>query len=196
MELHHIPSNQYDSFAQPQQSQMKPTEAPALAQVPSQMMEPPKPIRNKKSKDVPLSTQQNLVDLVVNRQQSIKEASQIINIHYSTARKIMSRFRKEGRLVKKRRGGSSPKKLTPFILQKIQELMEESPNLTLKKIKEVLETNYGLTVCQSSISNGLNKLNLSLEKSHKVKDKMELPSKSNTLGAHSNLHSLLNDDSK
>lgn len=75
----------------------------------------------------------------------------------------MSRFRKEGRLIKKRRGGSSAKKLTPFILQKIQELMEESPNLTLKKIKEILETNYGLTVCQSSISN---------------------------------LHSLLNDDSK
>jgi len=82
-----------------------------------------------------------LADLVFKESKTIKEAALLLNIKYSSARTIISKIHKDGRIVEKKRGGNNPNKLTDVNLGEMEDVIECNPQITLKEIKDKLLLN-------------------------------------------------------
>ncbi|VDO62543.1 unnamed protein product [Heligmosomoides polygyrus] len=102
------------------------------------------------------STEQKelLITLVQVDGRSIREAAQIVGINESTARNIVSAFRREGAIIHRHRGGSNALKLTPEALQRIEESVERHPDDTLLQTQQRLRE-QGINLAVSSVYNAL-----------------------------------------
>ena len=121
-----------------------------------------------------LTQKEILVTLVQVGARSIHEAAHVAGVNESTARNIISAYRKEGAIVQRSCGGNRRSKLTAEVLQRIEEIVEQHPeDNTLRKIQERLkEVNIELAV--SSIFNALRKLKIKLKKCHYELDRVNM----------------------
>lgn len=86
----------------------------------------------------------NILINCYNDGKTINESAEIAGINKNTAKSIIKQYNKNGgMLLKKRRGGNRSIKLTEVILNKIEQIVEENPSITLTKIREkILESEH------------------------------------------------------
>ena len=89
------------------------------------------------------------------RNSRIKDAGDLLQINYSTAKTIISQYRENGELPEKQRGGHKAPKIDEDMLQQIEELVENNPTITLCGINERLASVYSVDVGKSTIHNVL-----------------------------------------
>jgi len=128
-----------------------------------------------KSYDKINSTKKTLLsDFVFKEGKTTKEAALLLNINHSSARTIISKIRKDGRVVEKIRGGNNPIKLTEVTLAKIEEFVEHNSQITIKQIRDKLLLD-GTNLSISTIHRGLEKLKITFKKASRELEKVNCP---------------------
>ena len=92
-------------------------------------------------------------------------AARTLGIKLQTARSILVRYR-GGQPIEDQRGGMREEsiKVTPAIVQLLVNMVEQTPDLTLKAMKERLATDAGVQVSISSIARALDRQLISMKK--------------------------------
>nr|XP_019569667.1 PREDICTED: uncharacterized protein LOC109435920 isoform X2 [Rhinolophus sinicus] len=95
---------------------------------------------------------------------TVNESAEIAGINRNTAKSIINQYNKNGGvLLEKKRGGKRTMKLNASLLNKIEQIIEENPCITLKGIRDkVLESEH-VELSISSIRNGLKQLRITLK---------------------------------
>lgn len=105
-----------------------------------------------------------LINAVYNKMWSITHAAKDLGIPYENARKIIQAFEKEGRTDALKTGKNGNRKLTDGILEYLEGLVEERPDISLFELKTKVSENFGINVSQQTVSNGLYKLGITRKK--------------------------------
>ena len=92
-------------------------------------------------------------------------AARTLGIKLQTARSILLRYR-EGQPIEDQRGGRREEsiKITPSIVQLLVNMVEQTPDLTLKVMKQRLATDAGVQVSISSVARALDAQLISMKK--------------------------------
>ena len=111
----------------------------------------------------------SLVRMVMEQSVSLKDASNVLQVNYSSARSILRSFKTTGDIHRKLKGGSLRRVCTADVIDKIESIVSENPGYTLKEIKICLEMEIGkeYTISLSSIDKCLNELGVTLKKAHR-----------------------------
>lgn len=119
--------------------------------------------RPKKYSDISLDKKEILIKCYQDGE-TIAEAAKIAGIKNNSAKSIINRYKKnDGVLVEKPRGGRRNGKFNTTLLNKIEQLVEENPSITLKKIREMILDSEHVQLSISSIRNGLKSLRITLK---------------------------------
>uniref|UniRef100_A0A914WQB5 Uncharacterized protein n=1 Tax=Plectus sambesii TaxID=2011161 RepID=A0A914WQB5_9BILA len=94
------------------------------------------PLNQRRHQRTTLAQKEILIKLALCEGKAIREAAQVANVNESTARNIIAAYRREGTIIQRPCGGSHRQKLTPEILERIEEVVERCPVATLKQIKQ------------------------------------------------------------
>lgn len=95
---------------------------------------------------------------------TINKSAEIAGINQNSAKYIIKQYNKNGGvLIEKKRGGKRSVKLNAVILNKIQQIVEENPCITLKNIREKISETEHVELSISSIRNGLKRLRITLK---------------------------------
>ncbi|XP_054985174.1 uncharacterized protein LOC101538233 [Sorex araneus] len=90
---------------------------------------------------------------------TVNESAKISGINKNTAKSIIKRYNKNGGvLIEKKRGGKRNIKLNASILNRIGQIIEENPRITLKGIRDKIIESEHTELSTSSIRNGLKRL--------------------------------------
>lgn len=81
---------------------------------------------------------QNLLRLVMDQGQTIKDAAQLLSVNYSSARTIINKFKRHNTILPLPKGGKVKSVLTPEIIHEIEEIVSRNPQYSLKEIKAAL----------------------------------------------------------
>jgi transposase len=112
---------------------------------------------------------------------SITESAEISGIKTNTAKTIIHKYNQnDGVLVEKKRGGKRFEKLSTTILEKIEQIVEENPAITLKNIRSKILESENVDLSLVSINNGLKRLRITLKNATK---EVELRNAQTTLDA-------------
>lgn len=124
---------------------------------------------------------QNLITMFIKEGITIKDASNILKIKYSTGRSIVRSFRLNGSSDLKSKGGSNKRVLSEEVSDKIENMISENQGLSLKEMKNMLERDIWppFKISLSSIDRCLNSLCITLKKTHRVLDIVNSPEKVN-----------------
>ena len=68
----------------------------------------------------------------------ICDAAQVASFNANTARSVISRYQRDGKIARSR-GGNNKLKIHPAILKEIEEAVEQNPEATLKQIQALLK---------------------------------------------------------
>lgn len=109
-----------------------------------------------------------------NEGKSIKEAAQMVGVNESTARSIIRRTLKDGVLSKKC-GGIRNRKLTDDILGKIERIVEENHNITLKCIQQMISESDNLKLSFGSLRNALKSMRITSKRTVFDVDRLNAP---------------------
>ncbi len=121
------------------------------------------PSQNRQGRQRTTSAQKEiLIRLALVEGNTIREAAQVANVNESTARNIVAAYRREGAIIEHPCGGNNRVKLTPEVLECIEEAIERCPVATLNQIKQRLEENQ-VVLSKSTVFNGLEKLKITLK---------------------------------
>jgi transposase len=96
---------------------------------------------------------------------SRSEAAEELSVSRSFVCKLLRRFRDQGTLCAKPRGGNRPPHLDAAGLQTLRQLVRERPDATLKELCRLLAERRGVTVRTWTVCRALAKLNLPPKKS-------------------------------
>ena len=110
-------------------------------------------IQSRSSKNNKYSNEKRnlLVNKVTREGMSIKQAANLLEINYNSAKGIIKVFKDEERIEVKRKGGSKQKLLSEEITNKIEEYIEVNSCITLISIqKKILET-FNVTCCIETV---------------------------------------------
>lgn len=95
---------------------------------------------------------------------TVVEAAQIAGINKNTASSIVRRYNQAGgHLIERKRGGRRKLKLTTDILDFIEKTVEANPCITLNNIRRKIMESLHITLCVSTINNGLKRLRITLK---------------------------------
>lgn len=114
------------------------------------------------------------IDLVLVDGHTIRQAAKLCRINESTGRTIIEMVRKHGSLVVKKRGGNNKTKLNDSILRKIETIVEDQNQITLKEIKRVLSED-GIFLAVTTINKALQLLKITCKRTTKVLEKVNDP---------------------
>lgn len=89
---------------------------------------------------------------------TIYEAARRTQINVNTAKSIIKKYKRDGELLRSRRGGNKEKKLTPPVLEAIESYVKRNPSITIKEIKQKLTKEKDISISETSIRNGLKML--------------------------------------
>uniref|UniRef100_A0A0N5BH91 Paired domain-containing protein n=1 Tax=Strongyloides papillosus TaxID=174720 RepID=A0A0N5BH91_STREA len=130
-------------------------------------------------RDISNDARNRLIKLVMDQGYSIKDASNMMEINYSSARTIISKFKNQNIISKKPKGGSIKKCLTPEIINEIKEIISENPSYTLKEIKRDIQNirDSDFQISLSTIDRCLKELGITVKKSHGKLDRVNDPDK-------------------
>lgn len=95
---------------------------------------------------------------------TISEAARISSINKNTAKYILNQYiRNNGVLIEKKRGGKRHFKLNNVILNRIEEITKNEPNISLRCIRDKILQTECVKLSLSSVRNGLNRLRITLK---------------------------------
>ncbi|XP_037808318.1 uncharacterized protein LOC119601452 [Lucilia sericata] len=94
---------------------------------------------------------------------TITESAEIAGINKNTATSIINRYKKDGYVAVKKRGGRRHSKLNTEILNKIEEIIERNSSITLKGIREKILEIHNVDLSTTSIHNALKTLRITLK---------------------------------
>lgn len=136
-------------------------------------------ISESRYKSISNEKRRDLIRIVSEEGGSIKEIASFLQIKYASARKIMSNFKKNGKIEKMPKGGSLRNVNVDFIRQKIEYIVSLHPGLTLKEIKKAMEDDQDISrpISKSSIDRCLRDLKITMKLSHREIDRVNLPEK-------------------
>ncbi|XP_055842249.1 uncharacterized protein LOC129909229 isoform X1 [Episyrphus balteatus] len=109
------------------------------------------------------SDTKNILIKCYNDGKSINESAVIAGIKQNTAKYIIRQYNKNGGLIEKKRGGIRSFKLTSTILNKIEQIIEENPSITLNQICQQILVSEHKQLCISSIRNGIKQLRITIK---------------------------------
>jgi len=114
-----------------------------------------------------------LIDMTQKQSIDLREAAALLGIKYKTAWTISNSYKKDFKIVKSAKGGSTVTVLKPEILSQIEDLVSIDPEITLRQIKDKLIENHpGFIISLSSINLALEKLIITIKKSHRELEKV------------------------
>jgi transposase len=93
------------------------------------------------------------------------EVAEELNVSRSFVCKLLRRFRDEGTLSAKPRGGNRPPALDATGLKSLRQLVRERPDATLKELCQLLDERCGVSVRTWTVCRALAKLKLPPKKS-------------------------------
>ncbi|XP_058117059.1 uncharacterized protein LOC131259560 [Anopheles coustani] len=86
------------------------------------------------------------------------EISKSLQINTSTVSSVISKYRKTGIIHGNKRGGSKGKKLSEIHVSRIRALREENSSISLKKISQKVEEEFGIVVSHTTIAKQFEKV--------------------------------------
>jgi len=121
----------------------------------------------------------SLIRLVNEQGQSIKEASTLLEVNYSTAKTILKAYELTGKTEAMSRGGSSKTILTPEIINAIENIVTFNSQYTLNEVKRALqiESDNRHVVSISTINRCLQELRITMKLTHRELDRVNMPDK-------------------
>jgi transposase len=121
----------------------------------------------------------SLVRLVNDQGHSIKEASELLQINYGSAKTIVKNYKTTGKHLRNVKGGSKKSVITNDIISCIENLVTYNPQYTLKEIRENLILNgqnmHDISI--SSINRCLQGLQITMKLTHRELDRVNMPDK-------------------
>lgn len=114
-----------------------------------------------------LDLRQRIVGAVERGVDTIRDIAGDFNVHESFIYKLLRQKRERGDIAPLPHGGGAPAKLTEARLESLYDLVAETPDAALKELKEQLRKKTGVSVSESTVCRGLQKLELTLKKKAK-----------------------------
>ncbi|VDL80264.1 unnamed protein product [Nippostrongylus brasiliensis] len=109
-----------------------------------------------------------LIKLALVDGKKTREAAMIAGINENTARGLIRAYKREGEIVERNRGGCNAQKITPEVMEFIEETVEQNPQYTLEQVRRSLKDEKNVDLSVSSVFNALGKLRITLKKAHRV----------------------------
>lgn len=99
-----------------------------------------------------------------NEGKTIVKAARIAGVNINTAKNIIQRYKENGgQIVELKCGGSRISKLSPKILTKIENIIEENPSISLQSIAQQIRESENISLSSGTIRNGLFNLRVTLK---------------------------------
>ena len=133
--------------------------------------------RNRTNKKIENNVKKLFIEHIENGLHSIKSAAKIFAIPYTTAYGIYKKSLKNSDETINTHGGKRNIKITEDIKNLISNLIEERPDLTLKKIADIIANEKNVVLSISSISKTLTKLNFTFKLLRYIPVARNLPEK-------------------
>lgn len=130
-----------------------------------------------------LDLRQKVVDAIDNSLGTNSEIAEMFNVSESFIYNLLRRRRETGDITPAPHGGGAQLKLDDATLEALAEIVDESPDATLEQLRDLLEKETKVSVCVSSIWNGLEYLGITLKKKRAVPMK---PTPNNALPSRKN----------
>ncbi|CAH8586406.1 unnamed protein product, partial [Dicrocoelium dendriticum] len=106
---------------------------------------------------------ETLTKLVLVDGKTTREAAEVAGVNASTARNIINAYKREGSNTQRTCGGNNREKLTPNVLQRVEEAVERHSEDTLVQLQMRLREN-GINLSVSSVFNALRRLKITIKK--------------------------------
>ncbi|KAF7701489.1 hypothetical protein CDIK_0802 [Cucumispora dikerogammari] len=103
--------------------------------------------RNNVNTTISDQQRKNFIKKHIENRYNVKDAALLTNISYKTAKKIIQIYIRQNREIKQKPGRVINKKVTTDIKNRIEALIEENPQITIKEIKEKLTSQINTVVC-------------------------------------------------
>jgi putative transposase len=111
-----------------------------------------------------LDLRQRLVDAVEGGLGTKREIAAFFNVHESFIYKLLRQKRERGDIAPLPHGGGAHAKLTEARLETLYGLVARAPDATNGELAQQLWQATGVSVCESTVCRGLQKLELTLKK--------------------------------
>lgn len=109
--------------------------------------------------------QKEIVVSMFNEGKTIAEAARFTGVNVNTTKAIIQRYTKNGgQIVESKRGGSRSVKLSPGILAKIEQIIEENHTSSLQSIANKIRESENLSISLGTVRRGLFNLRITLKK--------------------------------
>ena len=111
-----------------------------------------------------LDLRQRIIDAVELGADTKRDIAAYFNVHESFIYKLLRQKRERGDIAPLPHGGGASAKLTEARLETLYDLVAKTPDAALKELKEQLRKKTGVSVHESTVCRGLQKLELTLKK--------------------------------
>lgn len=111
---------------------------------------------------VPDNIRKIMIESYVNGH-SKKEISSMLGVKYTTTCSIIKVYESEGRFKQKLKGGARKRSMEQFHIEAIKNWIDEDCGITLRVIKERLQKEYQLCVCEKTVDRYIDSFSYSLK---------------------------------
>lgn len=131
-------------------------------------MDFPDKLNEIRNKNISNEKRLDIIKVLENATNTRKSAAEIFNVSYSSVVRIYNEYCQKGKIAKSKVGGVKPKKLSPEKINFIKNLLIEDCGLTLKEMKSKVLENFGISVCEATISKYVDSFNFSIKRMTKI----------------------------
>ncbi|KAG0435244.1 hypothetical protein DMUE_4816, partial [Dictyocoela muelleri] len=118
----------------------------------------------KKNDMISNEKRKNLIKKVTEDGFNVKDAAFLVDVNYQAATNVIRLYKKESRVIKKKTGKASNKKITEEINNFVEELIEINPLITILQIREKIENKFSISLSLESIRRIICALKITLKK--------------------------------
>lgn len=95
----------------------------------------------------------------------VKETARLFKLGYSTLRRWVAEFKRDGRLAPlPDSGGRAAQKIFEVHERAFEKWLENNPDLTQLELAKMLHDEFGVSVCQATVCNALARMDLTIKK--------------------------------